>query len=264
MVKGIGPLFGLEVDGERKNLFGTLAKAKELETALVAEGCKVVLFEHSDAEIKARDAAAANEEFMKLGVQYYVAARQSAWSGLWVCGNLYHHALEMFLKAGLSRKYSLRELRKQFGHELIAIWNAFKDDFPSPALLEFDATIADIAGFEDIRYPDRVLKYGVQIRIDYRSVPQQSAPSSPPEYKLDSSPENRRQKEFKNREARVRRPADRRSVGWHCRRGGRRLRACWRAGDRGRVGGGSGCWRGDRRAVCGRRERAARPERPWG
>jgi hypothetical protein len=39
MVKGIGPLFGLEVDGERKNLFGTLAKAKELETALVAEGC---------------------------------------------------------------------------------------------------------------------------------------------------------------------------------------------------------------------------------
>jgi hypothetical protein len=93
--------------------------------------------------------------------------------------------LEMFLKAGLSRKYSLRELRKQFGHELIAIWNAFKADFPSPALLEFDATIADIAGFEDIRYPDRVLKYGVQIRIDYRSVPQQSAPSSPPEYKLD-------------------------------------------------------------------------------
>jgi hypothetical protein len=185
MVKGIGPLFGLEVDGERKNLFGTLAKAKELETAFAAEGCKVVIFEHSDAEIKARDAAAAKEEFMKLGVQYYVTARQSAWSGLWVCGNLYHHALEMFLKAGLSRKYSLRELRKQFGHELIAIWNAFKADFPSPALLEFDATIADIAGFEDIRYPDRVLKYGVQIRIDYRSVPQQSAPSSPPEYKLD-------------------------------------------------------------------------------
>jgi hypothetical protein len=185
MVKGIGPLFGLEVDGERKNLFGTLAKAKELETAFAVEGCKVVIFEHSDAEIKARDAAAAKEEFMKLGVQYYVTARQSAWSGLWVCGNLYHHALEMFLKAGLSRKYSLRELRKQFGHELIAIWNAFKADFPSPALLEFDATIADIAGFEDIRYPDRVLKYGVQIRIDYRSVPQQSARSSPPEYKLD-------------------------------------------------------------------------------
>ena len=185
MPKGIGPLFGLEVDGERKNLFGTLAKAKELETAFVAEGCKVVIFEHSEAEIKARDAAAANEEFMKLGVQYYATARQSAWSGLWVCGNLYHHSLEMFLKAGLSRKYSLRELRQRFGHKLIVIWNAFKADFPSPTLLEFDATIADIAGFEDIRYPDRVLKYGVQIRIDDRSVTQQTTPSSPPEYKLD-------------------------------------------------------------------------------
>jgi hypothetical protein len=185
MVKGIGPLFGLEVDGERKNLFGTLAKAKELETALVAEGCKVVLFEHSDAEIKARDAAAANEEFMKLGVQYYVAARQSAWSGLWVCGNLYQHALEMFLKAGLCQKYSLPALRKQFGHELNAIWNAFKADFPSTALLEFDATIADIAGFEDIRYPDKILKHGVQIIIDYRAQPREPSLRPEPEYRLD-------------------------------------------------------------------------------
>ena len=40
------------------------------------------------------------EEFMKLGVQYYAAARSSAWAGLWVCGNLYHHSIEMFLKAG--------------------------------------------------------------------------------------------------------------------------------------------------------------------
>lgn len=45
MAKGIGPLFGLEVDEERKNLFGTVAKAKELGTAFVAEGCKVVIFE---------------------------------------------------------------------------------------------------------------------------------------------------------------------------------------------------------------------------
>jgi hypothetical protein len=61
-----------------------------------------------------------DEEFMKLGVQYYVAARSAAWAGLLpVCGNLYHHTLEMFLKAGLSRKYSLRELQKKFGHRLI-------------------------------------------------------------------------------------------------------------------------------------------------
>ena len=82
--------------------------------------------------------------------------------------------------------------------------------------------------------------------------------------RLDSSPENRRQKEFNSRDAEVRRPADRRSVEWLGRRGGRRLRACWRVGDGGRGGDGSGCWRAGRRAVCGRTKRAARPEPLWG
>ncbi len=81
---------------------------------------------------------------------------------------------------------------------------------------------------------------------------------------LDSSSGNQRQEDSKNREAWVRRPADRRSVEWLGRRGGRRLRACWRVGDRGRGGDGSGCWRAGRRAACGRTKRAARPEPLWG
>src|SRR5437868_950555 len=48
---------------------------------------------------------------------------------------------------------------------------------------------------------------------------------------LNSSPENRRQKEFNSRYAKVRRRGDRRSVEWLCRRGGRRLRVCCSAGD---------------------------------
>src|ERR1700680_826297 len=81
---------------------------------------------------------------------------------------------------------------------------------------------------------------------------------------LDSSLENRRQEEFNNRGAEVRRRVDRRSVGWLCRRGGRRLRVCWPAGAGGRDGGGSGYWRAGRTAVCGRTGRGARPERLWG
>src|SRR6202035_5856805 len=46
---------------------------------------------------------------------------------------------------------------------------------------------------------------------------------------LDSSSENRRQKEFNNCRGKVRRQGDRRSVEWLCRRDGRRLRACWPA-----------------------------------
>src|SRR5258708_4790240 len=86
----------------------------------------------------------------------------------------------------------------------------------------------------------------------------------PHHWRIDSSPENRRQKEFNNRGARVRRQGDRRSVEWLCRRDGRRLRVCWPAGGGGWGGGGSGYWRAGRTAVCGRRERAAQPEPLWG
>src|SRR5207248_7376377 len=77
---------------------------------------------------------------------------------------------------------------------------------------------------------------------------------------LDSSSENRRQKEFNNCRAKVRRQGDRRSVEWLCRRDGRRLRACWPACDGCQGSGESGCWRAGRRAVCERTGRAGRPE----
>src|SRR2546426_11565241 len=67
--------------------------------------------------------------------------------------------------------------------------------------------------------------------------------------KVDSTRKNRRQEEFNNHGAAIRRRADRRSVEWLCRRGGRRLRACWPAGAGGRGGGGSGYWRAGRTAA---------------
>jgi hypothetical protein len=93
----------------------------------------------------------------------------------------------MFLKAGLARRFSLEELHKKFNHRLNAIWNAFQTDFPSPTLTEFNRLIADLARFEDIRYPDKLLKHGVEIRIDYRAAPTPKGRSSRPEpvYRLD-------------------------------------------------------------------------------
>src|SRR5436189_3053586 len=61
-----------------------------------------------------------------------------------------------------------------------------------------------------------VLKFGPVIARRLR----RRRPRPSDRWHLDSSPENRRQKEFNNREAWVRQPADRRSVGWLCRRGG--------------------------------------------
>jgi len=187
--KGRGPLFGVEVDGERKNLFGNFASAKALETAVVAQGGKAVIFQHSDAEIKARDAAAAEEQFFDLGMQYYIAARSSAvlTKLMPVCGNLYHHAVEMFLKAGLSRKYSLDEVYK-FQHDLPKLWDAFKADFTSPALLQFDSVIRTLQKWHEIRYPDKLLQKGAHMEVVWVEIEDTShiAPSSSlPRYEVN-------------------------------------------------------------------------------
>lgn len=177
--------FGVEIDGNRANLkFRSAAKAKEQATGLISEGRNAIVFEYSAEDLKPLDAEQAGEEFMRLGVQYYVAARSAAWAGLLpVCGNLYHHSLEMFLKSGLSFKYSLNDLHKKFCHRLCDIWREFKIQYPSGELEQFDTTIADISKFEEVRYPDNVLERGAQMVVDFRgsSPARISEPSSRPE-----------------------------------------------------------------------------------
>jgi hypothetical protein len=93
----------------------------------------------------------------------------------------------MFLKTGLSRQHSLRELSgRKFSHNLNVIWDTFKaEQLPPPEIVEFDATIAEVAKFEDIRYPDKTLKYGAQIIIDHHGQNRGHSSRSEPEYKLD-------------------------------------------------------------------------------
>jgi len=110
-----------------------------------------------------------DEEFLKVGVQYYVAARSAVMAHLLpVCGNLYHHSLEMLLKAGLSRHLSLRDLQRRFGHKLPDIWAAFKAQFASAGQLDqFDGTITKLHEFEDIRYPEKVLALGAHMLVEW-------------------------------------------------------------------------------------------------
>lgn len=70
-----------------------------------------------------------NEEqwLLELGVQYYVAARSAAMARLApITGNLFHHSLEMLLKAGLSRQNSMDYLKVEYGHKLDKLWTRFK------------------------------------------------------------------------------------------------------------------------------------------
>ena len=98
-----------------------------------------------------------------LATQYYVAARFSAFAGLLpVYGNLFHRAIEMFLKGYLSSQLTLAEL-KNFHHNLQRIWNRFKQEVADSTLGRFDDVIRELHKFENIRYPDKIISQGLLV-----------------------------------------------------------------------------------------------------
>ena len=104
------------------------------------------------------------DHLLRYGAQYDGAARTAFHDRYFaVCGNIFHHAIEMFLKAELSRDHSLNQLRKCFGHDLPKLWIEFKRRFPTAKLQEFDDTIKLLHEFEELRYPDSQLAKGAHI-----------------------------------------------------------------------------------------------------
>jgi hypothetical protein len=57
------------------------------------------------------------------------------------------------------------------GHKLKVVWRAFKEDFPSPNLRRHDKPISGLDKFEDIRYPDAILKHGMAATAQWRGPP---------------------------------------------------------------------------------------------
>jgi len=126
------------------------------------------------------------EEFFATAGQYYVVGRFAAFAGLIpITGNLLHHAVEMFLKGGLSKNgLSLVDLKKM-GHNLPNIWMKFKTTFNDPALDQFDDAIRSLHRFEDIRYPDLIVAKGMRATINITSQPPLPNASPPePKYEL--------------------------------------------------------------------------------
>jgi len=111
--------------------------------------------------------------FVGNACQYYAAARFAVHAGcIPVCGNLFHHAVEMLLKGGLAkkRKLSLSELKKR-AHKLKVLWREYKLDFPDPALKRHDKAISLLDKFEAIRYPDRILASGMGVGAQWSGPP---------------------------------------------------------------------------------------------
>jgi hypothetical protein len=63
----------------------------------------------------------------------------------------------MYLKGALLKRKTktLGELKHQLGHSLPKCWDAFKAQVNDPGLNRFDAVVAEIHKYEELRYPDR-------------------------------------------------------------------------------------------------------------
>ena len=107
------------------------------------------------------------ENYWRLGLDYYIAARYSVLVRLTpTAGNQFHHAVEMLLKGDLADTTSASE-RRNLGHKLSKVWRAFKDKAADSTLDQFDATVAELDKFEDIRYPENLVGKGAGILFDW-------------------------------------------------------------------------------------------------
>jgi hypothetical protein len=105
--------------------------------------------------------------FMQSACQYYTVARFAAHAECRpVCGILFHHTVEMFLKAGLAQKRDLAVL-KAMEHDLKKLWRAFKTDFPDADLKRHDGTISRVNKFEGLRYPEEIIEHGMLVSVQW-------------------------------------------------------------------------------------------------
>ncbi len=92
-------------------------------------------------------------EYLNIALQYYIAARAASFAYLLpVTGNLFHHAIEMFLKFLLLNKYSAKQLQDKFGHNLEKLWKQYKLLQQDKTLNKYNALIKKLNKFEELRY----------------------------------------------------------------------------------------------------------------
>ena len=124
-------------------------------------------------------------QYFLIATQYYMAGRFSVFAGLIpVCGNQFHHAIEMYLKGYLCTSLSTDQLIA-LGHKLDQVWEEFKKQISDPSLAIFDQTISTLDRFEKIRYPEEIVAKGMQSQIGFERPPSSASRTSPPEPSYD-------------------------------------------------------------------------------
>lgn len=136
---------------------------------------------------------------VEFGLHYYLAGRYSMFARFTpTCGNQMHHAVELLLKACLALGDTWQQIqsygrRDSYGHDLEKLWAEFKRRNPDPTLTAHDELIAELNKFEDIRYPEQLIKGGAMLSVGLYEVPPEHRTAPVPTAKgYVSTPENRR------------------------------------------------------------------------
>lgn len=99
-------------------------------------------------------------------IQYYASARYAHFAKLTpVAGNLFHHAAELMLKHRLLKRFTWEELKDNYHHSLEKLWTEYKTDVADPALDRFNPVIAGLHRFEEIRYPEKLIRHGGSLHL---------------------------------------------------------------------------------------------------
>ncbi len=116
----------------------------------------------------AADVEDLRELYLTTALQYYIAARYAAFAGfIPVCGVLFHHAIEMYLKGRLCLKLDEFQLRI-LGHQLKRVWKKFKEEMSDGTLDKFDRVISELDRHERIRYPETIARGGMIGLIQFK------------------------------------------------------------------------------------------------
>jgi hypothetical protein len=104
-------------------------------------------------------------EYFRTALEYYIAARFAAFSFFMpMSGVLFHHAIELYLK-GLLCPWLDEEQRTTLRHALPKVWNKYKSLNGNFSLSRFDDLVARIDRHWRVRYPDDIVKHGVQADV---------------------------------------------------------------------------------------------------
>jgi hypothetical protein len=88
----------------------------------------------------------------------------------YICGNLFHHAVEMLLKGGLANRGKTLPELERMRHSLKKLWRAYKAEHPEAELERHNRTINRLDKHEEIRYPNPDL-HSIGVSLEWSGEP---------------------------------------------------------------------------------------------